>query len=71
MATITIEDVPETFVKKYFRTTFSYNEVKIEPKKIEKDPTIKLQKLIEDPENTSYGPFEWEEINNFLKSLMK
>jgi hypothetical protein len=58
MATITIEDVPETFVKKYFRTTFSYNEVKIEPKKIEKDPTIKLQKLIEDPENTSYGPFE-------------
>lgn len=33
MATITIENVPETFIKKYFKTTFSYDEVKIEPKK--------------------------------------
>lgn len=71
MATITIENVPETLVKKYYKTTFSYNEVMFEPKKIEKDPTIRLQKLIEDPENISFWPFEWEDITNFLKSLMK
>lgn len=67
MATITIKDVPETFVKKYFKTTFSYDEVKIEPKKIQKDPTIRLQKLLEDPENISYGPFDNAE--DFLKHL--
>ncbi len=71
MATIIIENVPEALAKKYFKTTFSYEEVKFEPKEIEKDPTIRLQKLIEDPENTSYGPFEWEEVSDFLKSLMK
>ena len=71
MATITIENVPDSFVEKHFRTTFSFEEVKIAPKKVQKDPTIALQALMDDPENTSYGPFEWEEINNFLKSLMK
>lgn len=71
MATITIEDVPETFIIKYYKTTFSFNEIKIEPKKIQIDPTIRLQKLLEDPENITYWPFEWEDINNFLKSLMK
>jgi tyrosyl-tRNA synthetase len=54
MATIIIENVPDTFVKKYFKTAFSYDEVRIIPKKIEKDPTIRLQKMIENPENTSY-----------------
>jgi len=33
MATIIIENVPETFVKKYFKTTFSYDEVEFKPKK--------------------------------------
>lgn len=33
MATITIENVPEAFIKKYYKTTFSYDEVKFEPKK--------------------------------------
>lgn len=42
MATITIKNVPESLAKKYFKTTFSYEEVKFEPKKIEKDPTIRL-----------------------------
>lgn len=34
MATITIENVPETFVKKYYKTTFSYNEIIFKPKGI-------------------------------------
>ncbi len=67
MATITIENVPETFIKKHFRTTFSYDEVKFQPKKIQKDPTIRLQKLVEDPDNTSYWPFDNAE--DFLKHL--
>jgi len=33
MATIIIEDVPESIVKKYYKTIFSYNEVKFETKK--------------------------------------
>ena len=70
MATITIKNVPETFVKKYFKTTFSYNELEIKPRtrKIRKDPTIRLQKLVDDPENISYWPFTPEE---FLAEMKK
>lgn len=67
MATLTIENVPDKLIKNLW-TTVSFENVKIIKRK---DPTIRLQRLMDDPENISYWPFEWEEINNYLKNLMK
>lgn len=71
MATITIENVPETIVKKFNKTVFSYNEVIFNTSRKRKDPTIKLQKLVNDQKNISYWPFQWAEVDTFLKNLMK
>ena len=68
MATITIENVPESFVKKYLKTIFSFDEVRIEPKNIQKDPTVRLQKMLEDPENISYGPMS---VDDFISEMKK
>lgn len=70
MATIIIEDVPEIFVKKVW-TSIKFNDFNIVKKRRilakKKDPTIRLQKLVDDPKNTSYGPFD--NVNDFLKHL--
>jgi hypothetical protein len=67
MATITIENVPESVVETYW-TNINYDEIKFQPKKVKKDPTIRLQKLIEDPNNTSYGPMS---IEDFISEMKK
>ncbi len=72
MTTITIENVPDNVVKRLWNKV-SFTSINITKKRVytKKDPTIMLQKLVDDPENISYGPFEWEEVSNYLKGLMK
>lgn len=64
MATIIIENVPEKVIKR-FGQKVSFSSVRISKKKV--DPTIRLQKLIEDPENISYWPFS--NVDDFLEHL--
>lgn len=67
MATITIEDVPETYIKKIWKRV-KFDDIKISKKKLVKnDPTIRLQKLINAPNNTSYGPMSVEEFISEMK----
>lgn len=68
MATITIENVPETFIKKFW-TKVSFSTISISKKRIytKKDPTIRLQKMVEDPENISYWPFD--NVNDAINFL--
>jgi len=71
MATIIIEDVPEIFVKKVW-TSIKFNDFNIVKKRRilakKKDPTIRLQKLVDDPKNTSYGPMS---VENFISEMKK
>jgi len=67
MATITIENVPQSFIEKYTKTTFSFEEVALKPKKVFKDPTIEIQKKVEDPSNKRFGPFD--NVEAFLEHL--
>ncbi len=71
MATIIIEDVPEIFVKKVW-TSIKFNDFTIVKKRRlvneKKDPTIRLQKLVDDPKNTSYGPMS---VENFISEMKK
>ena len=66
MANLTIENVPNDIINTY-GTKVSYKSVQlsfgsqktaISPKKSAVDATVRLQKLVYDPNNTSYGPFE-------------
>lgn len=70
MATITIEDVPDTFVKKVW-TSIKFDDFSIVKKRRiltkQKDPTIRLQKLVDDPNNTSYGPMSVDEFISEMK----
>ncbi|NDK08641.1 hypothetical protein EOM39_05380 [Candidatus Gracilibacteria bacterium] len=70
MATITIEDVPDTFVKKV-GTSIKFDDFSIVKKRRiltkQKDPTIRLQKLVDDPNNTSYGPMSVDEFISEMK----
>lgn len=71
MATIIIEDVPEIFVKKVW-ASIKFNDFTIVKKRRlvieQKDPTIRLQKLVDDPRNTSYGPMS---VDNFISEMKK
>ena len=71
MATIIIEDVPEIFVKKVW-TSIKFNDFTIVKKRRlvteKKDPTIRLQKLVNDPKNTSYGPMS---VDSFISEMKK
>ena len=72
MATIIIEDVPDKVVESYW-TKISYNNIKtsfLPKKKInvqKKDYTVELNKLVIDPENVSYWPFN--DMTEALKFL--
>ena len=61
MATVTFEDVPATFVKKY-GTTVSFREFLVEPKK------LTFRERMEDLNNTSYGPYSAEEFVDIMRS---
>ena len=63
MATITIENVPEKTVAK-FGTRVSFSSISLTKKK--NDPTLALQSLIQESENTSSDFMSWED---FLKEM--
>ena len=61
MASITLEDVPETFIQKY-GTTIRFSAFTVTPRK------QSFRERMEDPSNTSYGPFTPEEFLAVQKS---
>lgn len=68
MATITIENVPESTVQQ-IGDRVDFCDIKISKKRwARKDPTIRLQKLVDDPENTSYGPFSPDDFLAKMKT---
>lgn len=65
MTTITLDKVPQSIVKRY-GTSIDY---KAYNKYILKDKINALKNAFYDPQNDSYGPFEWEQAIKFLKVL--
>jgi hypothetical protein len=61
MATVTFEDVPDTFVKQYWATV-KFTAFQITPKK------KSFRERMEDPENARYGPYSGEEFVNIMKT---
>ncbi len=51
MASITLEDVPDTFIQKY-GTTLRFSAFTVTPRK------QSFRERMEDPSNMSYGPFD-------------
>lgn len=60
MATVTFEDVPDTFVKKYWRIV-SFRSFQVAPKKT-------FREQMEDPTNISHGPYSSDEFIAIQKS---
>lgn len=59
MAVITIEDVPESVINRIWAKVY-FSQINISKKRIyqKKDPTVKLNKIVNDPDNLNYGPFD-------------
>lgn len=75
MATITIENVPESEIIKYW-DKINYSDIKIsilskkDKNRLEWLWAKEIEEKFYNKEDDSYGPFVWEENKTFLKSLM-
>ena len=77
MATLIIENVPESIIKLYW-TKITYDKIKTSflskkgvLNRLEWLSKKEIKKNFYDEKNESYWPFVWEENATFLKSLMK
>jgi hypothetical protein len=61
MATVILENVPDTFVKKYGKSV-NFTSFDITPRK------QSFRERMEDPENTTHGPFSGEEFMQIMQS---